>query len=85
MLYEVITFLDGLEGILEAFGIRAYVPFSSQHRYQRTDSAWAGPGSWGRAAGRGSARQVRICSTRITSYNVCYTKLLCCQRRSGIP
>ena len=34
-------FLDGLEQILEYFGIRAYVPFSSQHRYQRTDSAWA--------------------------------------------
>jgi len=34
-------FIDGLEGILEAFGIRSYVPFSSQHRYQRTDSAWA--------------------------------------------
>jgi len=34
-------FLEGLEGILEAFGIRSYVPFSSQHRYQRTDSAWA--------------------------------------------
>ncbi len=34
-------FLDGLEGVLEAFGIRSYVPFSSQHRYQRTDSAWA--------------------------------------------
>lgn len=34
-------FLDGLEGILEAFGIKSYVPFSSQHRYQRTDSAWA--------------------------------------------
>jgi len=34
-------FLDGLEQILEAFGIRSYVPFSSQHRYQRTDSAWA--------------------------------------------
>ena len=34
-------FLDGLEGILEGFGIKSYVPFSSQHRYQRTDSAWA--------------------------------------------
>jgi len=34
-------FLDGLEGILETFGIKSYVPFSSQHRYQRTDSAWA--------------------------------------------
>jgi hypothetical protein len=34
-------FLDGLEQILAAFGIKAYVPFSSQHRYQRTDSAWA--------------------------------------------
>jgi hypothetical protein len=34
-------FLDGLEDILHAFGIRYYVPFSSQHRYQRTDSAWA--------------------------------------------
>jgi hypothetical protein len=34
-------FLDGLEQILEAYGIRSYVPFSSQHRYQRTDSAWA--------------------------------------------
>lgn len=33
-------FLDGLELVLEAFGIRSYVPFSSQHRYQRTDSAW---------------------------------------------
>jgi hypothetical protein len=34
-------FLDGLEGILHSLGIRSYVPFSSQHRYQRTDSAWA--------------------------------------------
>jgi hypothetical protein len=34
-------FLDGLEGILESTGIKSYVPFSSQHRYQRTDSAWA--------------------------------------------
>jgi hypothetical protein len=34
-------FLDGLELVLEHFGIRSYVPFSSQHRYQRTDSAWA--------------------------------------------
>jgi len=34
-------FLDGLELVLQSFGIRAYVPFSSQHRYQRTDSAWA--------------------------------------------
>jgi len=34
-------FLSGIEGILSAFGIRGYVPFSSQHRYQRTDSAWA--------------------------------------------
>jgi hypothetical protein len=34
-------FLDGLEQVLESFGIKAYVPFSSQHRYQRTDSAWA--------------------------------------------
>jgi hypothetical protein len=34
-------FLDGLEQVLETFGIRSYVPFSSQHRYQRTDSAWA--------------------------------------------
>jgi hypothetical protein len=34
-------FIDGIEQILALFGIRAYVPFSSQHRYQRTDSAWA--------------------------------------------
>ncbi|NOT29993.1 MAG: MBL fold metallo-hydrolase [Planctomycetes bacterium] len=34
-------FLDGLELVLESLGIRSYVPFSSQHRYQRTDSAWA--------------------------------------------
>ncbi len=34
-------FIEGLEQILDAFGIRYYVPFSSQHRYQRTDSAWA--------------------------------------------
>src|SRR5262245_54493883 len=34
-------FLDGLEQVLAAFGIRYYVPFSSQHRYQRTDSVWA--------------------------------------------
>ncbi|NOT31250.1 MAG: hypothetical protein HOP15_12455 [Planctomycetes bacterium] len=34
-------FLDGLELVLQAFGIKGYVPFSSQHRYQRTDSAWA--------------------------------------------
>ena len=33
--------LDGIEQILEFFGIKSYVPFSSQHRYQRTDSAWA--------------------------------------------
>jgi len=34
-------FLDDLEQALEHLGIRHYVPFSSQHRYQRTDSAWA--------------------------------------------
>jgi len=34
-------FIDDIEHILRLFGIRAYVPFSSQHRYQRTDSAWA--------------------------------------------
>jgi len=34
-------FLEGLERVLEGTGIQAYVPFSSQHRYQRTDSAWA--------------------------------------------
>ena len=34
-------FIDGIEEILRAFGLRGYVPFSSQHKYQRTDSAWA--------------------------------------------
>jgi hypothetical protein len=34
-------FLDVVEQILTLYGIRAYVPFSAQHRYQRTDSAWA--------------------------------------------
>ncbi len=34
-------FIDGIEEILGAFGLRGYVPFSSQHKYQRTDSAWA--------------------------------------------
>ncbi len=34
-------FLDGIEAILGAFGIRYFVPFSSLHKYQRTDSAWA--------------------------------------------
>lgn len=31
----------GIEGILNTFGIRHFVPFSSLHRYQRTDSMWA--------------------------------------------
>jgi hypothetical protein len=34
-------FLDGIEAILAAFRIRYFVPFSSLHKYQRTDSAWA--------------------------------------------
>ncbi len=34
-------FLDGIEAILEDLGIRCFVPFSSLHKYQRTDSAWA--------------------------------------------
>lgn len=34
-------FLPTVEGILDAFGIHTYAPFSSQHKYQRTDSAWA--------------------------------------------
>jgi hypothetical protein len=36
-----VPFIAGIETHLKTFGIRAYVPFSSQHRYQRTDSAWA--------------------------------------------
>ena len=31
----------GIGGLLDAYGIRDFVPFSSMHRYQRTDSAWA--------------------------------------------
>ena len=31
----------GISGVLEYYGIRRYVPFSTMHRYQRTDSAWA--------------------------------------------
>lgn len=31
----------GIAGLLSAYGIRDFVPFSSMHRYQRTDSAWA--------------------------------------------
>src|SRR5690606_30572672 len=27
--------------LLDAFGITHFVPFSSMHKYQRTDSAWA--------------------------------------------
>ena len=34
-------FLEGIETHLRTFGIRAYAPFSSQHRYNRTDSQWA--------------------------------------------
>ncbi len=34
-------FLEGIETHLRHFGIKAYVPFSSQHKYQRTDSSWA--------------------------------------------
>jgi hypothetical protein len=33
-------FVQGIADILRAFGIRAYVPFSSQHKYQRADSVW---------------------------------------------
>ncbi len=31
----------GIIGILEHFGIDAFVPFSTLHRYQRSDSEWA--------------------------------------------
>ena len=31
----------GIGGLLAEYGIRDFVPFSSMHRYQRTDSAWA--------------------------------------------
>lgn len=31
----------GIAGILHDYGIRHYVPFSTLHKYQRTDSAWA--------------------------------------------
>lgn len=31
----------GIAGLLVAYGIKDFVPFSSMHRYQRTDSAWA--------------------------------------------
>lgn len=31
----------GIAGLLERYGIRRYVPFSTMHKYQRTDSAWA--------------------------------------------
>jgi hypothetical protein len=34
-------FGQGIAGILEGFGIDYYVPFAAQHKYQRTDSAWA--------------------------------------------
>ena len=33
-------FIDEIENILRAFGIKYYVPFSSQHKYQRADSVW---------------------------------------------
>ena len=33
--------LDGIESHLKQYGIRYYVPFSAQHRYQRSDSVWA--------------------------------------------
>jgi len=36
-----VPFLEGIETHLRHFGIRSYVPFSSQHKYQRTDSRWA--------------------------------------------
>ncbi|QDU66378.1 MBL fold metallo-hydrolase [Engelhardtia mirabilis] len=31
----------GINGLLDHFGLKSFVPFSSMHRYQRTDSAWA--------------------------------------------
>lgn len=31
----------GIAGLLAHFGIKHFVPFSSMHRYQREDSAWA--------------------------------------------
>lgn len=34
-------FIDGIQEILRAFGIKHFVPFSSLHKYQRTDSIWA--------------------------------------------
>ncbi len=36
-----VPFIEGIETHLRTFGIRAYVPFSSQHKYHRTDSRWA--------------------------------------------
>ena len=34
-------FLESLEYQMDRVGLRRFVPFSSQHRYQRTDSIWA--------------------------------------------
>ena len=31
----------GIAGLLEFYGLETYVPFSTMHRYQRTDSDWA--------------------------------------------
>lgn len=31
----------GIAGLLDFYDIETYVPFSTMHRYQRTDSAWA--------------------------------------------
>ena len=51
--------LDGeIQRQLDLFGVKGFIPFSSLHRYQRTDSVWAQehtvrPDEYGRHAGRG--------------------------------
>ena len=52
----------GIDALLERFGVDAYVPFSTLHRYQRTDSAWANslittPGDFARGFPTGTGRE----------------------------
>ena len=69
MLYEVITLVAGAQGpradprLLPAAGLPR--PLRQRHRLGR-----------GRAAERQEGRGHAVSQPRITSYNVCYTKLL---------
>lgn len=60
----------GIDALLERFGVDAYVPFSTLHRYQRTDSAWANslitePADFARGFPSGTGREILPAYARV--------------------